>query len=367
LQRSDVNADAIVIRKWYLLDLQCGRQCSDQKDVKRYSLNMASASQLLIRLASRMRLKPGSGHLPILMYHRVLQQFDAMQPDVMTAAQFDVQMQLLVSAFTVLPLHEAVPALHAGKLPARAVCITFDDGYLDNFDVALPILQRHGLSATFFVASGYLDGDCMFNDVVVEALRHAPAGAVDLSHLQLGTRHLNGVASRAQVAEEMVSVVKYMDAQERDAFCSALPASLGIKPVRNLMMHSEHVHGMVKAGMSVGGHSVTHPILTKITDAQAAQEISGNWAALKDITGVAPVAFAYPNGKPGTDFAPRHAQIVKQAGYRYAVSTAVGTAGLQDPLFSLPRFCLYGQSQLEMGLRLLRMTYFQHQPYPVNA
>jgi peptidoglycan/xylan/chitin deacetylase (PgdA/CDA1 family) len=324
---------------------------------------MTSASQFLVRLASGARLKQGGGQLPILMYHRVLAQHDVMQDEVMTAANFDAQMQLLAQSFKVLPLDEAVLALHAGKLPARAVAITFDDGYRDNFDVALPILRRHGLSATFFVASGYLEGGCMFNDIVVEAIRHTPHTELDLSALQLGKHMLNGQASRAHAAQHIVHAIKYMDAAARDRFCHELPGRLGIELPCNLMMSREQVVRMAKAGMHIGGHSVTHPILTKIDDALAAQEIRENWAALKDITGVAPAAFAYPNGKPELDFAPRHAQMVKQAGYQCAVSTAVGIANKQDPVFSLPRFCLEGQSQVEIGLRLLKMTYYRHQPF----
>jgi peptidoglycan/xylan/chitin deacetylase (PgdA/CDA1 family) len=72
------------------------------------------------------------GKLLILTYHRVCPEPDALIPDNAHAAGFGRQMQVLARAFRVLPLTEAVERLHAATLPARAVCITFDDGYADN-------------------------------------------------------------------------------------------------------------------------------------------------------------------------------------------------------------------------------------------
>src|ERR1044071_7430526 len=81
------------------------------------------------------------------------------------------------------------------RLPKRALSITFDDGYADNYNVAAPILLRLGLAATFFVATGFLDGGCMFNDVVIEALRCAGGAELDLDDLGLG-RHPLGDPDR---------------------------------------------------------------------------------------------------------------------------------------------------------------------------
>src|SRR5690349_2991525 len=108
--------------------------------------------------------------LTVLMYHRVLPAPDPLTESV-DARDFERQMRALREYFTVLPLAEAVAGLRAGKLPSRAVAITFDDGYADNAVIALPILESLGLHATFFIADGFLNGGRMFNDTVIEALR----------------------------------------------------------------------------------------------------------------------------------------------------------------------------------------------------
>ena len=88
--------------------------------------------------------------------------------------------------FNVIPLLDAVRHSAAGTLPPRAACITFDDGYADNAEVALPILQRHKLHATFFVATGFLNGGRMWNDTIIELVRRAPDGVLDFSAFGLG-------------------------------------------------------------------------------------------------------------------------------------------------------------------------------------
>ena len=118
-------------------------------------------------------LSPGGARarLTVLIFHRVHPGQDAMFPGEMHAATFRERMGWVREWFNVLPLDEAVAALARGTLPARALAITFDDGYADNFTVALPILQQLGLPATFFIATGFLDGGRMWNDTVIEAMR----------------------------------------------------------------------------------------------------------------------------------------------------------------------------------------------------
>ena len=143
--------------------------------------------------------------LSILILHRVLPEPDALDPYAIDAPYFDAMCGWMMQAFKVLPLDEAVRRLRSGTLPARAAAITFDDGDADNHDVALPILQRHGLSATFFVATGYLNGGRRFNDSVTETLRRAAGPAIDLRHTLLGNLGQHGLdgadADQARRAE----------------------------------------------------------------------------------------------------------------------------------------------------------------------
>jgi len=127
------------------------------------------------------------GRLSILIFHRVLAETDPLFPGEPNAAQFDKLCAHLRARFEVLPLSEAVTRLQQGSLPAGALAITFDDGYADNLSIAAPILRKHHLPATLFIATGYLDGGCMWNDKLIEAFRSTRNSEIDLRDLGLET------------------------------------------------------------------------------------------------------------------------------------------------------------------------------------
>ena len=118
-------------------------------------------------------LSPGGpqARWSILIFHRVLSQPDPLFPGEQDARRFNETLSWVERWFRVLPLDEAVSGLRNGTLPARAAAITFDDGYADNATNALPILQRHKMAATFFIATSFMDGGRMWNDSIIEAVR----------------------------------------------------------------------------------------------------------------------------------------------------------------------------------------------------
>jgi hypothetical protein len=130
------------------------------------------------------------------------------------ALEFKRTIRWLKSWFNVLPLDQAIDRLNDQTLPARAATITFDDGYADNCTVAMPILRDHGLAATFFIATGYLDGGRMWNDTVVEAVRHCGKARLDLSAQGLGVHELKSEVAMRQAIISILNEVKYRDPLE---------------------------------------------------------------------------------------------------------------------------------------------------------
>jgi peptidoglycan/xylan/chitin deacetylase (PgdA/CDA1 family) len=295
----------------------------------------------------------GRGRLVVLIYHRVLPQPDPLLHDVIDSAGFERHMALLAADFNVLPLGEACERLARERLPARAAAITFDDGYADNEEIALPILRRFGLVATFFVATGYSHGRVMFNDVIIEALRSAPAGRHDLSRLGLGSIELTDICSRRATVDSLIVSLMHRVPPEREALVGALAAELGLTRLPHLMMTPAQIAQLHRAGMEIGAHTVNHPILACIDDEAARSEIVESRRTLEEITGAPVTVFAYPNGRPGRDYTARHVQLVKEAGFRAAVSTTRGIAHRGSSLYELPRFGPWDRDPRRLGLRLL--------------
>jgi peptidoglycan/xylan/chitin deacetylase (PgdA/CDA1 family) len=293
--------------------------------------------------------------LSILIFHRVRRHLDPVFPNELDARRFDAVCRWVRNWFHVLPLDAAVQHLRRGELPARALAITFDDGYADNHDVALPILRRHDLPATFFIATGFLDGGRMWNDTIIESLRHCEAASLDLGGLGpagLGLFDLGSTQQRRNAIDKTLDEAKYLDDEERLALTERVAARAHVRPPVDLMMTSGQVRELRRAGMQVGAHTVSHPILARLADDKALSEMVNSKRRLEEILDEPISLFAYPNGRPGEDFNERSVELARHAGFNAAVSTAKGTGTAASDLFQLPRFTPWGSGRTRFGTQL---------------
>lgn len=290
------------------------------------------------------------GRLAILIFHRVAPQPDPIFPGEMHARRFDEVCSWLKLWFNVLPLDDAVAHLKTGTLPARAACITFDDGYADNHDVARSILQRHGLPATFFIATDFLDGGRMWNDTVIESVRLTKTSTLDLG--ELGCFALGTPADKAAAIGVIIGKLKYLPVAVRLAAAQGIATEAKVSLPGNLMMTSAQVKAMRQAGMQIGAHTLSHPILSRLDDNEASAEIKGSKDFLERLLSQRVGLFAYPNGKPGQDYLGQHVSMVQRAGFDAAVSTAPGVSSAASDRFQLPRFTPWDQSRFRFAVRL---------------
>ncbi len=306
----------------------------------------------VVRACATVITPAGRGaRLAVLIYHRVLPQPDALTGEV-DAAAFDTQMGALRNCFNVLPLSEAVERLRDGTLPARAAAITFDDGYADNLEIALPILRRHRLPATFFIATGYLDGGRMFNDTVIEAIRRCIGPMLDVPAAGLKAIPIGTAAEKRVAVSRVLRAVKHLEPAQRRLASDQVAHAAATALPNDLMMTTEQLRTLAR-GAEIGGHTVNHPILTRITPAQARDEIHMNRAVLRNLVDQTVALFAYPNGVPGEDYAAEHVAMVREAGYRAAFSTSWAAATRDCDPFQLPRFTPWDRHPLRFDVRLL--------------
>ncbi len=294
--------------------------------------------------------------LSILIFHRVLARSDPLMPDEVDAQRFDRICGWLRDWFDVLPLDLAAQRLSEGTLPARALAITFDDGYEDNFSVALPILRRHGLAATFFVATGFLDGGCMWNDRIVEAVRRSTRGVLDLGqmgHAEFGVHPIADNAGQRRAIAAILPRAKYLEPAQRLQFSHRLAELAQVQSPSGLMMTSQQVQQLHRSGMQIGAHTVGHPILARLSHADAQREIGDSKRQLEAITGAPVTLFAYPNGRRGDDYDDATVALVREAGFEAAVSTDWGAASRGSKRFELPRFTPWDRGRVRFGLRLV--------------
>lgn len=308
-----------------------------------------------IRAASSAFLRSGkAAKLSILIYHRVLSRPDPMlewEPD---ARAFERQMALLANHFAILPLADAVKRLKDGRLPRGAACVTFDDGYADNAEIALPILQRWGVPATFFISTSFLGGGCMWNDSVIESVRTASGPVLDLTSIGIGCHPIETYAQRRHLVGRVLAALKYLSPNDRlERVAQIVKIASALLP-DCLMMTPDQIRALSNAGMEIGGHTVNHPILTTIDNDAARAEIAQGKEELTSIIRAPVKIFAYPNGKPGKDYQSRHVEIVRSVGFDAAVSTSWGAANQAADVYQLPRFTPWDKKPGRFMVRLIQ-------------
>jgi peptidoglycan/xylan/chitin deacetylase (PgdA/CDA1 family) len=293
---------------------------------------------IVLKPLARLVSRATGARLLVFIFHRILDRPDELLPGEPDARQFDWMVRLIAANFDVLPFGAAVRRLQRGELGRPSACVTFDDGYMDNLTVALPILKRHGIPATFFVATGFLEGDRMWSDDICEAVRKFPGDSVDLSRFDLGRHDLRTAADRALTVSVLQQRLKYLPHGERSETARALAHAAGLEDISRLMLDRDGVRALRAAGMEIGAHTHTHPILKGLGGDEAYAEIVRSRLELEHILSEPVDVFAYPNGDPQLDIDSSHPEMLRRAGFSAAATTqrGVGRAGT-DP-YMMPRF-----------------------------
>jgi peptidoglycan/xylan/chitin deacetylase (PgdA/CDA1 family) len=300
-------------------------------------------SGLIGPLARRARAKEGKGRAMILYYHRVLPAGDAtFQPLLqlegapVTVEVFEQQMRYLAQHHTVVNLDWLVAQFQAGKpLTDDYVAITFDDGYEDNYLYAAPVLRRYNLPWTVYVTTGYVGNEetpwwDAVNDSIVSCAEE------QLKDVAAWLR----VASptRSAVIKRLIRLEKELDAEQweetRRELARRVNGTGNSAARRYRMMNWQQVQELSANGVDVGGHTVTHPLLTKIPLEEARREATESKRHIEERIGKEVSGFAYPLG----DFNADVKRMVESCGYRHACSTAQGTNTLGADVYALKRF-----------------------------
>ncbi len=289
----------------------------------------------------------------MLTYHRVLEEYDELVDDL-HAVQFLQQMKTLSQYFNVMTLDEGLSQVRTGKVAPGAVCITFDDGYRDNHDVALPILKELGLSATFFISTGYLGGGMMWNDIVVESVRKTQIPELDLTGLSLGKYNVKTTQQKKDLINVLIHNWRNKSLDQRNNLASQLQSIARVNVNERIMMTEAEVKELSSCGMEIGGHTVNHPILTSATVDEAAREVKDGKAQLEKITGKKLKYFAYPSGRAGLDYQQVHMDVVKQAGFIAALTTNDGAIDQHANPYELPRISVDYTNKFKFGASVAR-------------
>ncbi len=260
-----------------------------------------------------------------------------------TPKGFDKHVRYLARHYTILSLEETVARLRSGDtLPRNAVAITFDDGYYDNY-TAFQILRAHGACATFFLTSECIDDREVF---WVSEVRHLILRTRQLQlPLTVKTEAyafaLQTLADREAAVSQVTRLIKSCTIAERETVRRALRTALADvdKPFDGpqLMLSSDQVQEMLDGGMSMGGHTLTHPNLPSAGPADARYELLQCRLNLQQRFGIDAMAMAYPNGGANVYVNDEVQRLARETGYDSAWTSSSGFVDETTDLFCGPR------------------------------
>jgi len=291
----------------------------------------------------------------VLMYHRVLTTDERRNAGshpalVVDRRTFARQMALLKKRFVVLSVAELASYVERRHpLPSSSCLVTFDDGWRDNYDNALPILSELRIPSLIFLPMNFIGGRRVFwQEALVQLLSRAVAVVRDTPARRPAIEVLLAPVGLTFVfdlppGDPKPAIINAVTAQKGltrpaiEKLVSALAEQVGV-PLDDLastdgFIDWTHVDAMTRQGVTFGGHGLDHLLLTQVSDAQADAEIDGSKAALDERLAEPTPTFSYPNGY----WSPRLAERVRHAGYRLAFGAMGGPMTSGDDPWTLRR------------------------------
>jgi peptidoglycan/xylan/chitin deacetylase (PgdA/CDA1 family) len=298
----------------------------------------------------------------ILAYHRVDVLPTCPYPLAVSPRNFARQMEYIRQSCQPLPLLDLVTAGSSKRFPRRAVVITFDDGYVDVYTKARPILDYLQIPATIFVTVGNIDTEREFWWDELERIFLLPPDLPKSLRLCVGGEQfeweLNSDRQRREVRHRVHRLLRPLDAEERQALIGKLLRWAGLtdggRSGYRTMTSAELIELSRQGLFEIGGHTVTHPVLSTLAPAAQRAEIINGRRRLEALTGRQVQTFSYPYGS-ARDYDEETVEILRSAGFVAACTTQEATLSNGMDYFRLPR---YGVGDWDISLFRKRLEHW---------
>lgn len=290
--------------------------------------------------------------LLVLTYHRIgSPEDDIFDPGIfsVTGEMFDEQVSHLKRHASVVNLEEALSCIEekGTQKPGRCrVLITFDDGYLDNYKIAFPILRSHGIQGLFFLATGIV-GSCEVPwwDHIAYVLRTAQNRRFTLEYPAELAIDLDQNGTDRSIQETLALYYRTENTDSKRFIHQLENAAAGRRPpsTERRFLGWDEAREMVQGGMAIGSHTHSHRILSQLGEEQQRYELEQSRLILRERLGVCIDTLAYPVGNPFS-FSARTQGLARDAGYRAAFSFGGVPNTAKIARYNVSRVAMGGQS-----------------------
>lgn len=299
----------------------------------------------------RLPLSRRAGHTKfvVLCYHRIgtngIPLFSELPPRI-----FEAQMRYVRRRYRVLSLDDLCGEIEKPSRKEDAVAVTFDDGYRDLYSHALPVLRKYQIPATIFLPVASIEtGQVPWYDRIFLALKVFPKDELKIDLDRPRSFRLVSLRARLATAAEIIQYLRTLPDDRRKEYCTALEEQI-ILPQDELtdrMLTWDHIRTMHREGTTFGSHTMTHPVVSQLTESQLDSELGESKRTLEHRIGSPAMHFAYPFGKPA-DCGTAALPFLVRYGYRSAATTVEGVNEPGDNCYELRRSQVGNERSLSM-------------------
>jgi peptidoglycan/xylan/chitin deacetylase (PgdA/CDA1 family) len=308
------------------LNLSGVSRASRRKLGKRDILGAALGNPVSAGLLKRAFARPS---LLCINYHRVANHVEHDDDTIaVTPAELEWQADWLRRNVQVLGGNEIMGLLrHEWSLTKPMVCLTFDDGYADNFAAGRMLMTRFGISAMFFIPTGFIEtGVIPPWDRMAYALKHTRE--VELQVPAIGSmKPFRVVVQRALVGSQLMQIYYRLPGPLQSKLVEAIETAARVaapRPATPLFMTWDQIRELHRMGHTIGAHTVTHPVLATQSPAEQRAELTVSRQRLEEQLGVPVPLFAYPFGKLGVTHTETTQALVQDSGFTGAFTNEGG-------------------------------------------
>jgi peptidoglycan/xylan/chitin deacetylase (PgdA/CDA1 family) len=296
----------------------------------------------------------------VMMYHRIVDHRQDPWDLCVSPANFSDQLQKLSNQFDIIPMYRLAERLQLKEPLKNLLAITFDDGYMDNYQTGKPILEKYKMPATFYLTTKFKTGGKYWWDELEQLILNTPvlpeAATINLHGkvitLLLGdSKILNESVTRQNAAwrygkplsnsrlklyYECWDTIKRMNIDDQKIALQEIKNWAGISVVSTPpLMSEQQIKALASSNLfEIGGHTINHPALGTLSSHQQHEEIEGCKKGLENIVPQTMMGLAYPYGH----YNDQTPVLTKNCGFKYAVTTEEKMVTGRDSIYEIPRF-----------------------------
>jgi peptidoglycan/xylan/chitin deacetylase (PgdA/CDA1 family) len=285
----------------------------------------------------------------VLCYHRIgiggIPLFSELRPEL-----FDAQIRYLLRHYRILSLDELCQEMQIGQAGENGVVITFDDGYVDLFNYALPVLARHKIPATVYLPVACIETEQVpWYDRIFLTLKVYPSDEFEITLDGLQKFRLDSTAARLHAATKIIQYLRTLPDKTRRECCREIEERVALPrdELQGRMLNWSQIRTMCHCGIVFGSHTMTHPVVSQLTSSQLESELKESKEFLEQRLAKPVAHFAFPFGKP-EDCGANTESVLQRLGYRSAVTTVEGVNWTGDNLYGLRRTQVVNETSLSM-------------------